>query len=228
MSLKLVLISDTHCHTPEIKVEGDVLIHAGDFLSSGRRQEAEGAARWFAEQAKHFKKAVCIAGNHDWFFYELGLNGTQDFFSQYGENIHYLLDSSINIDGANLYGSPWQPEFCNWAFNVPRGAAIKKYWDMIPEAGMVDVLITHGPPMGILDRAYPKRLSQHLGCEELLLRVQDSVPLLHVFGHIHGGYGSEIVGQTHFVNAAVCDEMYRVANAPHVISIMPEKSILWS
>ena len=224
--MKLVLLSDTHTLHNEMQVpEGDVLIHAGDMCMSGRASEAQKCLDWLNKLLYQgtVKYVVAIAGNHDWAFAKPHMKNTLD----YGQVI-YLENSSVNIDGVNFYGSPVTPWFYDWAFNVPRGAAIRKYWDMIPEAGMVDVLITHGPPMGILDRAYPKRLSQHLGCEELLLRVQDSVPLLHVFGHIHGGYGSEIVGQTHFVNAAVCDEMYRVANAPHVISIMPEKSILWS
>jgi len=214
--MKLVLLSDTHTLHNEVQVpKGDVLIHAGDMCSSGWGNESQNCLNWLDKQPH--KYVVAIAGNHDWAFTKSTFKERMNF-----GRVIYLENSSVNIEGVNFYGSPVQPEFCNWAFNVPRGAAIKKYWDMIPEAGMVDVLITHGPPMGILDQIIPGK-TDHLGCEELLLRVQDSVPLLHVFGHIHGSSGSQIVGQTHFVNASVCDEMYRVVNHPRVVSIMPER-----
>lgn len=217
--MKIVLISDTHCYEPDIREEGDVLVHAGDFLSAGSRAEAEKAAKWFAGVAKRFNSAVCIAGNHDWSFYHLGLDATQALFSQYGDNIHYLLDSSINIDGKNFYGSPWQPEFCNWAFNVARGAAIKKYWDMIPDAGLVDVLITHGPPRGIGDQASPRHGTEHLGCDDLARQVEISQPFIHVFGHIHGGHSRTIHKNTVHYNASICDEAYRPVNKPWIVEL---------
>jgi Icc-related predicted phosphoesterase len=217
--MKLVLLSDTHTFHNRVKVpDGDVLVHAGDMCLSGSVREAQHCLDWLNKQPH--EHVVAIAGNHDWAF------ATQGAFAclSFGRVI-YLENSSVNIEGVNFYGSPVQPEFCNWAFNAPRGAAIKKYWDMIPEAGLVDVLITHGPPMGILDQAAPHRDSEHLGCEELALRVIDSAPLLHVFGHIHGSAGSRIVGQTHYVNAAVVNEAYKVVNPPRVISIMPERTV---
>jgi len=217
-SVRLVLISDTHCYEPEITEEGDVLIHAGDFLLSGNKREADLAGAWLGRQAKKFENVVCIAGNHDWAFYHMGEKLTQNFFYSFGTNIHYLQDSSINIDGKNFYGSPVQPEFCNWAFNVPRGAAIRKYWDMIPDAGLVDCLLTHGPPMGILDQSLPGK-SENLGCEDLAKKVEISKPLLHVFGHIHGSYGKRTYRGIQFFNASVVNEAYKVVNKPWVVEI---------
>ena len=218
--MKIVLLSDTHCFEPEIREDGDVLVHSGDFMLAGCQKEAEKAAKWFAEASKRFAHAVCVAGNHDWFFHDLGFQGTQDFFARHGNNIQYLLDSSINIDGVNFYGSPWQPTFFNWAFNVPRGEAIRKYWNMIPDAGLVDVLITHGPPRGVLDQAAPHKHSECLGCDDLFEAVERSEPKIHVFGHIHGGYGRVRFGEgSQFFNASICDEAYRPVNNPWVATI---------
>jgi Icc-related predicted phosphoesterase len=105
----------------------------------------------------------------------------------------------------------------NWAFSYPRGAAAR-YWDQIPYD--LDVLITHGPPFGILDQIKPG--GAHLGCEELLKAVEEKRPKVHIFGHIHGGAGTFDNGTTRFVNAAFLNERYQ-PNAPagkiHVIEI---------
>lgn len=60
---------------------------------------------------------------------------------------------------------------------------------------------------------------EHLGCEELLIRVRTVKPCLHVFGHIHGGYVIRKDGKTTHVNACVCDEDYHPVNAPIVLDL---------
>jgi Icc-related predicted phosphoesterase len=79
------------------------------------------------------------------------------------------------------------------------------------------VLITHGPPFGILDLPFGKEESA--GCRLLLKRVQEIEPRVHVFGHIHGSYGKKQIGNTLFVNACLCNEVYHPVNAPHVIDL---------
>jgi Icc-related predicted phosphoesterase len=209
--MKLVLISDTHTFHKQVTLpEGDVLIHAGDMGLRGSASEIQPCLDWLNRQPH--KHVVAIAGNHDFAFErcpELLKLG----------RINYLENSSINIDGKNFYGSPVQPWFMDWAFNVQRGAAIKKYWDMIPEAGLVDVLITHGPPMGILDVTAPQYGGEHVGCEDLMKQVEISLPALHVFGHIHGGYGKRTYRGIDFYNASICDEDYKAVNKPWVVEI---------
>lgn len=209
--MRLVLISDTHTFHGQVAVPyGDVLVHAGDMGLRGSVEEIQDCLNWM--NACPVENIVVVAGNHDWacarHLKELKFGRVQ-----------YLENSSININGHTFWGSPVQPEFCNWAFNVPRGPAIKKYWDMIPDAGLVDVLITHGPPMGILDQAAPHRGSDHLGCEDLMRQVEISVPLVHVFGHIHGGAGQQTHRGVRFVNASVVNEAYRVVNPAQVLDI---------
>ena len=101
---------------------------------------------------------------------------------------------------------------------LARGDEIRRKWDLIPED--TDVLITHGPPHGILDLV-PSDMSgnyEHAGCEELLLAVKRVKPKLHVFGHIHEGYGVARRARTTFVNACICDAAYRPINEPVIIS----------
>lgn len=102
-----------------------------------------------------------------------------------------------------------QPEFGGWAFNRKRGEDIRQHWDKIPV--YTDVLITHGPPYGILDECFD---GAHVGCRDLLKRLDKINPKLHVYGHIHEAYGSKIVEGTTFVNASMICEGEAVLNAP--------------
>src|SRR5579863_6916609 len=98
----------------------------------------------------------------------------------------YLDDSGIEIEGLKIWGSPVQPEFCSWAFNRKRGKEIARHWAKIPED--TQVLVTHGPPVGILDEVDRGIISgveggrEHVGCEELRKRVDESKDLkLHCY-----------------------------------------------
>ena len=207
--MKLVLISDTHSMHDKVKLpDGDVLVHAGDLTGMGTVAECQQALNWLDKQPH--KHVVFVAGNHDFAFERK--KEQLDFW-----RLTYLENSSITIDGKVFYGSPVQPWFMDWAFNVQRGPAIKKYWDMIPTG--VDVLITHGPPAQILDQSAPHKNTDHLGCDDLLSRVLQVKPEVHVFGHIHGGRGHKNFEGTNFYNATVVDESYRVVHEPFVVEI---------
>ena len=127
----------------------------------------------------------------------------------------YLENSRMELLGLKIWGSPVQPEFNNWSFNVARGTAIRRYWEMIPAD--TDVLVTHGPPFGVLDQVNPS--TAHLGCEELAKVIEEIKPRLHLFGHIHGGHGSSASNGTQFVNASVVNEAYRLVYEPQVVEI---------
>jgi predicted phosphodiesterase len=217
MKFRITVISDTHTKHRKCEDEllgGDILIHAGDFMSSGYSPyEAEEFIKWFDNIAGYDTK-VFIAGNHDrlmqsdpeWI--ELALSDRKD--------LNYLLDDKLELWDKEdqpliIYGSPWQPEFFNWAFNLPRhGEEMKAKWDAIPED--TDILITHGPPFGHLD--IPGGQSIHVGCEMLRYRVDEIRPKIHVFGHIHEGAGYYFNGHTHFLNASILNERYNYANSP--------------
>lgn len=221
--MKLVLISDTHCRLRKVEIgEGDLLLHAGDLTFRGDHQEFWQELRELGRISKNFKHGcVFIAGNHDWM-------GERDpgLLKQMAvdEGLTYLDHSSIQIEGLNIFGSPYTPEFCNWAFNVPRGEALAQKWAQIPDN--TDILITHGPPMGILDPV--ERFNnhtaeyeiEHVGCSDLYNRIQQLKQLkLHLFGHIHLGHGMLKVGDIAYVNASVCTEQYKPINAPITIEL---------
>ena len=206
--MRIVAISDTHGMYSRVHIpDGDVLIHAGDITMHGKLEELMLFNTWIATLPHKHK--VVIAGNHDWECEKRPL-----FARDALADCTYLLDERVEIDGLVFYGSPWQPTFFNWAFNVDRGAPIKAKWDDIPLD--TDVLITHGPPWEKLDVA-PSH--QRVGCEELAKAVERVRPRAHIFGHIHHSYGIVERDGTVFVNASVCNERYEPLNAPIVFDL---------
>ena len=223
MKKRITFISDTHTKHWELEgmlPGGDLLIHAGDIMNSGySNYEVELFCEWFDSQ-KQYDKKVFIAGNHDRAF-ENKPGQVKDVLDQF-PNLIYLEDELFGLydldtdSSVKIYGSPWQPEFYNWAFNLPRcGDELKKKWDAIPTD--TDILITHGPPQDHLDVSGPPYNEPHLGCELLRVKVDEQPPKIHVFGHIHGSYGYKFHNGTHFINAAVLNERYEVVNKPLTI-----------
>ncbi|MCB9733701.1 MAG: metallophosphatase domain-containing protein [Deltaproteobacteria bacterium] len=207
--MRVVCISDTHLRHGALTVpDGDVLVHAGDLLGHGLVDEVEEVDLWLAALPHRHK--IVIAGNHDWCFEKAPAEAEAALRSA-----TYLRDAGVVIDGVRFWGSPWQPEFLAWAFNLPRGEPLAERWRLIPDD--TDVLVTHGPPSGHGDRCFDGR---RVGCEALLAAVRDRVrPRLHVFGHIHEGYGVTREGGTTFVNASACDLDYRPVQPPIVIDL---------
>jgi Icc-related predicted phosphoesterase len=209
MSIRIVAISDTHEQHETIKLpEGDILICSGDITYNGKPFAVSQFNAWFAAQPHRYK--VLIAGNHD-FLFEKERAYARSLISS---NIIYLENTGCEIMGLKFWGSPETPWFFDWAFNRQRGADIRRYWDEIP--ARTDVLITHGPPFGILDR---NANDENTGCEELLVAVQRTRPRVHIFGHIHEGFGVEERDGTIFVNASQLDIHYKPANAPLVVTL---------
>jgi len=217
--------------------EGDILLCAGDITAKGERSTIDDFNQWIGELP--YKATIVVAGNHD-FCLEKSISKSERLLS----NAIYLQDDFFEYEGIKIYGSPWQPEFYDWAFNLPRGEPLRKVWAKIPED--TDVLVTHGPPWGVLDEV-PQRHSGHLGCEDLTARLDNLHVKLHVFGHIHSSYGiafhprdpdpnpiaqipyhidplertvidNRILG-TCYVNASICTEKYEPINAPIVVEI---------
>lgn len=207
--MRLVCISDTHNRLKDVAVpEGDVLIHSGDFCMRGNLGEVERFAYQLNKLPHPYK--VVVAGNHDWCF----VTDNKAAREILGDAV-YLQDELVEIGGYKFYGSPWQPQFHNWAFNLPRGSQqLRAKWEMIPS--QVDVLVTHGPPKGILDKILTR---VHVGDELLLERVLDIRPKVHCFGHIHESYGRFEQDGITFVNASSLNMFYRPANCPIVVDL---------
>jgi Icc-related predicted phosphoesterase len=221
---KITLISDTHAKHNQITKDlpgGDILIHAGDFMTTGYSPYAAAEFfNWF-DTINTYDTKIFIAGNHDRIM-ETDPAWAEMVLDRY-PSIDYLQDEEcvLYFDGPNgdmpeenvrIYGTPWQPEFYDWAFNLPRNSEeMKTRWDAIPSN--TDILVTHGPAFGYLDIPGGGQ-NIRVGCEMLRYRVDEIHPKIHVFGHIHGSYGHYFNGHTHFFNASVLNERYAYANLP--------------
>ena len=203
MELSIIAISDTHGYHDAVKVpEADILIHAGDITSHGEIVQVEKFNQFLGNLPHPVK--IIIAGNHD-FCFEREPGRCRAILT----NGIYLQDEAIEVRGIRFYGSPWQPWFHDWAFNLRRGSEIRKKWDLIPED--TDVLITHGPPYGHNDRVL---MGERVGCQDLLEAVERIKPKVHIFGHIHEGFGITHNDHTTFINASFCDAYYQPKNEP--------------
>lgn len=188
---------------------GDLLIHAGDMTSRGSTHDISRFLTWMEKQPYTHK--ILIPGNHD-FGFETDFALWKDECEKKG--IHLLNDSGIEIQGIRIWGSPITPWFHSWAFNRYRGREISKHWDLIPEE--TEILITHGPPEGILDLV--PRDGSHVGCADLLDKILRTKVKLHIFGHIHEGRGFTYKHARTFINASSLDGSYQpVSSAPIVI-----------
>ncbi len=210
--MRIVFVSDTHSkHANLVVPPGDVFVHCGDFTMLGELGKVAEFGRW-AGALPHARKIV-IAGNHDRTF-EDDPEAARAALDAPGNGLTYLEDAGTEIDGLRFWGSPWQPWFFDWSFNLARGPELAAKWALIPEG--TDVLITHGPPLGILDRV-PR--GERVGCADLLARVLELRPKVHAFGHIHDAAGVEVRDGTAFVNASICDERYRPLNPARVVDL---------
>jgi Icc-related predicted phosphoesterase len=208
--MRIVCLSDTHNLAEHgVLPDGDLLIHAGDLTMGGTHEEVCRAHAWLARLPHRHK--IVIAGNHD-FLFERQPASARSLMRE----VVYVEDEQVEIDGLRIWGSPWQPWFFDWAFNLARGPAIRAKWDLIPSG--IDILVTHGPPAGhgdLTDRG------ERVGCADLLVAVRRILPRLHVFGHVHEGYGTTWERGTLCVNASVCDRHYRPVNEPVVVDWPP-------
>ena len=228
MKKRITFISDTHTKHNQVTKDlpgGDILIHAGDISTMGYKHEIDNFSKWFNELDDYDTK-VFIAGNHDWGF-QNNLEQSMEIINS-RKRVNYLQDELLMVgknydDMIKIYGSPWQPEFYNWAFNLPRmGEQLKAKWDLIPMN--TDILITHGPAWGYRDKVIGQTKS--LGCELLADRIKVVKPKIHVCGHIHSGYGYVFDGDTHYINASVLNEEYYYGNKPLMVEWDPKTNEL--
>ena len=211
--MRIVAISDTHNQhsllTDELP-DGDMIIHSGDFSGIGTDKEAVDFFNWFSERP--YKHKILVPGNHDGAI-QNNLKTYRTMASELG--IRLLIDQHVMIDKHIIYGSPWTPEFFDWYFMKKRGPEISKVWRKIPH--YIDILITHGPVFGILDKLDS---GLNAGCEELKKQI-DSGRLeelkLHICGHIHNSRGIVEKNNTIFINACSLDNRRQLQKQPYTV-----------
>ena len=230
--MRILMTSDTHEKHRALNIkpdEADVLVVAGDFTLNGEERYVRDFNTWLGEI--DIKHKVIIPGNHDLTFDPFK---NPNRFNEYRDMITngtLLINSGVQIDGVGFYGVPDTPFFFDWAFNrypdemeVIMQLAVEHHRTKFP----IDVLITHGPPYNTLDGVWTavrdqgsyrllKRYQEHVGCKATLKAVQQIKPKIHVFGHIHSGYGSMWPAGTDFYNVAFVDETYMPAHKPFLV-----------
>ena len=212
--MKILIISDTHtkhnCLNFELKsIEADVIIHCGDVSGNGGIEPIKDFLTWFSELNQYHHK-IFIAGNHDWLFERANLRAREVV----PENVTYLEDEEVMIDGIKFYGTPVQKHFCNWAFNRDE-SKLAQHWAAIPDD--TDVLITHSPPYGIGDLVSQGNQGSPSLYMEIVKRIK---PKISTFGHIHEGYGIKVIDDITFINASNLDGEYQCVNPPILVEII--------
>lgn len=230
---RFVCFSDTHglhdlipkTHRPV----GDVLLHAGDFTNTGEAEQVKSFGDWLS--AYPARETVVIAGNHDITFHDsyYKARGARRFHASGAYDCSkvrklltgctYLEDTATEVLGYKIFGTPWQPDFCDWAFNLPRGQEIRKKWEAIPPD--TDILLVHGPPLGHGDRCR----HGHVGCQDLLEEVQQRAISAVVAGHLHEAHGCTTDEVTLFVNASTCTREYNPTHPPIVFDLPPREQL---
>lgn len=224
-------ISDLHGYYPNLE-GGDLLIIAGDCTARDRLLQWADFFHWIKDQ--NYNKKILIAGNHDNFMFN-GFPKTEEeaedlkevrlILQESESDFEYLCDSGTEFEGLKIWGSPWTNKFKGMnphcmAFTVDRDEDLCDKWDKIPHD--TDILITHSPPNSIMDGIPVKDGSfYHAGSKSLFgwLKYVER-PKLHIFGHIHEGYGKTEVFPTYddkmmiSVNASHVNENYEPVNKP--------------
>jgi Icc-related predicted phosphoesterase len=214
MMTKICFLSDTHGMHEKVEItEADIIVFAGDITNSGKLLQLDRFNYWLS--CLKITKRIVVAGNHD-FICEQDKYITKTIL---GKTCTYLEDSSTIIDGIKFYGSPWQPWYYDWAFNVKESWKREAIWAKIPQD--TEILITHCPPYGIGDLTLQ---GDNAGCPELRKRIEQLPDLkYHVFGHIHEGNGQYSLGNIQLLNVSTCTREYKPINKPIVIEYEDKK-----
>ena len=235
-TIRIICISDTHSKHPSMPPlpPCDILIHAGDFTNLGSLEDIKSFNSYLGTVESKYN--IVIAGNHELLLDEQPSEKKSEKIPYISPEIYietareaekllsnciYLSDSGVTLYKYNIYGSAYQPYNGGWAFNLPYHSQLIDKWAQIPMN--TDILVTHTPPYGVGDGSFlSKGKILHIGCQNLMDAVLRIKPILHVFGHVHEGYGVYTLPRlddTLFVNSAICNYFYKVNNKPIIIDV---------
>lgn len=199
--MKIVHISDTHGKHRELTnlPDADMIIHSGDFTFAGTDNEAIDFMDWYCDLPYMYK--IFIAGNHDVCMLDATIEGLP-------QNVYLLNNTGVTIEGVKIYGVPM--------FAVFDGEELKEveHYEQIPDN--TDILITHRPPLGILDSIDDHI---HYGSSILLDKVSNIKPRMHLFGHVHSAYRTIGWKGITFCNAGLTDWKYDIQYSPQLLEI---------
>lgn len=210
---RFLIISDTHglgnLPASITNQQADVAIHCGDLTAESKIDEFKASIRLL--QAVKAPLKLVIAGNHDFtidvpVFERRAADACppldplliEQAYGYFGEARRLFsektgitfLDEGTHVfrleNGAALrvYASPYTPSLGDWGFRYHPDHG---HTFCIADA---DVVMTHGPPRGVLDNTHA---GEPAGCPLLFEAVARARPRMHCFGHIHEGWGAKLV-----------------------------------
>jgi Icc-related predicted phosphoesterase len=212
--MKIICMADLHRYLPPVP-EGDLLLLAGDFLNDGAARQRvflDTAFREWVSGVAARMPVVATPGNHDWIF--------QTHPDLVPNDLPWtvLVDQEVTVGGLRIWGSPWQPPFFDWAFNLPE-EDLEEKWALIPEG--IDILLLHGPPFGAGDITLR---GERVGSPSLTARILAVRPKLVVCGHIHSARGEYRLDTVPVINAAMTDERYFLVQVPPLTFDLQEET----
>jgi Icc-related predicted phosphoesterase len=207
--MRVCAISDLHGSLPDIP-DCDLLLIAGDICPMSDHSLAF-QTEWLDVVFRSWLQklpmpTVAVWGNHDW----IGEQAPERV-----PQLPWILlqDSAVTFRGLKIYGSPWQPRFFDWAFNLDE-PDLARQWARIPADA--DLLVLHGPPYGIGDFT---RRGVHVGSPSLRQRIFEIKPRLVVFGHIHEGRGQWQIDGVTLANVTLVNEACETIHEPFVFEV---------
>lgn len=214
MSIRLLILSDTHDSAfpdPGSLPTADIVIHCGDLTMIGGLSNFKKALEALEKCPAELK--LVIPGNHDvsldpaWWASNLDEDDdpaeperARELFASFeSKGVRLLGEGTHNIslqDGRSLtvYASPYTPDFNGYAFAYGDEDDRFNTGAHAVRPG-TDIVITHGPPLVPVTeyRLDLGRNGEHCGCSRLWAAIERARPRLHCFGHIHEGYGAQVV-----------------------------------
>jgi Icc-related predicted phosphoesterase len=206
-AVRVIVFGDTHEHHRDVSVpDGNLLIHVGDITRNSFSPRAiQDFDAWLRHLPHQYK--IVIPGNHD---YGLADPAWQKLIT----SAILLINNGVELMGLKIWGTPITP-VDHGHFGGETAADRERQFRRIPDE--TNIIISHGPPHGILDCEPGGAIPQ--GCRELLRAVKRINPLLNAFGHIHGASGVVQSGKTLFVNAAVAGRNGYPVRKPRLICV---------
>lgn len=200
-------VSDLHGFYPQMK-GGDLLIVAGDLTASDKTGQYLDFRQWIRSQ--NYRKKIVVFGNHDMAIFKGDFYFNPEWFGA-----DCLVDEGLEFEGLKIWGCPWTLTFkginpCCTAYTGTEDE-IAEHYELIDQD--TDILITHGPAQGVLDKT---NRDFYAGSDALRTWLEGfGRPKLHVHGHIHEAYGDRcFFPETKSINCSHVNGYYEPVNPP--------------
>lgn len=225
--MKILATSDTHFKVDINKTDGKgrwfpndpniVFIHAGDLMTSGYESEWYNTIKWLGNLP--YKNKYIIFGNHD-FHPTLYPGPALQEMRRIGVTVVGLPGNpnytSVTLpNGMKMLGLPYVLNLPRWANNIEEDDLVLHLEEM-KKRGPYDIVVSHSPAFGILDKIAPK---VHLGIKSYRKFLTSMQPKIWIAGHFHNNYGKREIEGCKFYNVAMCDNDYNQVNRPILITV---------